>query len=424
MCKMADFESEALRYAQAARAAFRQIRASSSHKRNSALLILADTLLEPSVQEIVTSANQKDLAQARENGLKDSLIDRLRLDAKRIADMVQALREIAQFPDPVGEVVRGRTLKSGVRMQQKRVPLGVVFTVFESRPNVTVDIGALCVKSGNAAILRGGKEAIHSNIALHGLFQKALASAGLPADAVQIVQDTDRGLMLEMLKLEHLIDLVVPRGGEQLIQFTVQNSRIPVVKHDRGVCNLFVDQSADPDIALSVAVNAKLQRPSVCNSIENLLIHKDYPHKGSLVAGLIEKGATLLGDDLARALDSRVKPLENPETEYSMEYLDARLSVKVVSSLDEVIDFIYRYGSAHSEAIISRDAPTIEEFIARVDSAAVFVNASTRFHDGGQMGMGAEVGISTGRLHVRGPMGVEHLTTTTYIMTGEGQVRE
>lgn len=421
---MADFESEALRYAQAARAAFRQIRASSSHKRNSALLILADTLLEPSVQEIVTSANQKDLAQARENGLKDSLIDRLRLDAKRIADMVQALREIAQFPDPVGEVVRGRTLKSGVRMQQKRVPLGVVFTVFESRPNVTVDIGALCVKSGNAAILRGGKEAIHSNIALHGLFQKALASAGLPADAVQIVQDTDRGLMLEMLKLEHLIDLVVPRGGEQLIQFTVQNSRIPVVKHDRGVCNLFVDQSADPDIALSVAVNAKLQRPSVCNSIENLLIHKDYPHKGSLVAGLIEKGATLLGDDLARALDSRVKPLENPETEYSMEYLDARLSVKVVSSLDEVIDFIYRYGSAHSEAIISRDAPTIEEFIARVDSAAVFVNASTRFHDGGQMGMGAEVGISTGRLHVRGPMGVEHLTTTTYIMTGEGQVRE
>jgi glutamate-5-semialdehyde dehydrogenase len=189
-------------------------------------------------------------------------------------------------------------------------------------------------------------------------------------------------------------------------------------------CNLFVDQSADPDIALSVAVNAKLQRPSVCNSIENLLIHKDYPHKGSLVAGLIEKGATLLGDDLARALDSRVKPLENPETEYSMEYLDARLSVKVVSSLDEVIDFIYRYGSAHSEAIISRDAPTIEEFIARVDSAAVFVNASTRFHDGGQMGMGAEVGISTGRLHVRGPMGVEHLTTTTYIMTGEGQVRE
>lgn len=421
---MADFESEALRYAQAARAAFRQIRSSSSRARNQALLSLADSLLEPSVQEMITAANQKDLAAAAEAGLKDSLIDRLRLDAKRIADMVQALREIAQFPDPVGEIVRGRTLKSGVRMEQKRVPLGVVFTVFESRPNVTVDIGALCVKSGNAAILRGGKEAIHSNLALHELFAKALAAAGLPADAVQIVRDTDRGLMQEMLKLEHLIDLVVPRGGEQLIQFTVQNSRIPVVKHDRGVCNLFVDQSADPDIALAVAVNAKLQRPSVCNSIENLLIHKDYPHKGSLVAGLISKGATLLGDDLARALDARVKPLENPDREYGMEYLDSRLSVKVVSSLDEVIDFIYRYGSAHSEAIISRDAPVIEEFIARVDSAAVFVNASTRFHDGGQMGMGAEVGISTGRLHVRGPMGVEHLTTTTYIMTGEGQVRE
>lgn len=423
MCRMAEFEAEALRYAQSARAAFRQIRSSSSQARNQALLSLADSLLEPSVQEQITEANQKDLDAARESGLKDSLIDRLRLDSKRIADMVQAVREIAQFPDPVGEVVRGRTLKSGVRMVQKRVPLGVVFTVFESRPNVTVDIGALCVKSGNAAILRGGKEAIHSNLALHQLFQKALVSAGLPADSLQIVRDTDRQLMQEMLKLEHLIDLVVPRGGEQLISFTVANSRIPVVKHDRGVCNLFIDSSADPDVALKVAVNAKLQRPSVCNSIENLLIHKDYPHKGSLVAGLIDQGALLLGDDLARALDSRIKPLENPDVEYGTEYLDARLSVKVVSSMDEVVDFIYKYGSAHSEAIISRDAPSIEEFIRRVDSAAVFVNASTRFHDGGQMGMGAEVGISTGRLHVRGPMGVEHLTTTTYIMTGEGQVR-
>lgn len=421
---MSDFASEAIRYAQAGRAAFRLIRSSSSQARNQALLFLADSLLQPAVQEAVTAANQKDLDAAKDGGLKDSLIDRLRLDEKRIKDMVQALREIAQFPDPVGQVVRGGTLKSGVRMVQKRVPLGVVFTVFESRPNVTVDIGALCVKSGNAAILRGGKEAIHSNLALHELFQKALAAAGLPADAVQIVRDTDRALMQEMLKLEHLIDLVVPRGGEQLIQFTVQNSRIPVVKHDRGVCNLFVDQSADPEIALKVALNAKLQRPSVCNSIENLLIHKDYPHKGTLAAGLIDRGAILLGDELARALDSRVRPLENPDVEYAMEYLDTRLAVKVVSSLDEVIDFIYKYGSAHSEAIISREAPVIEEFIARVDSAAVFVNASTRFHDGGQMGMGAEVGISTGRLHVRGPMGVEHLTTTTYVMTGEGQVRE
>lgn len=416
-------DSEAREYANRARSAFRSIRSSSSSGRNQALLNLADALLSPAVQDTVLSANEKDLSGARESGLKDSLVDRLRLDEKRIKDMVQAVREIAQFPDPVGEVIRGRTLKSGIRMVQKRVPLGVVFTVFESRPNVTVDIGALCVKSGNAAILRGGKEAIHSNTALHEVFQKALSAAELPADSVQIVRDTDRNLMLELLKLEHLIDLVVPRGGEQLIQFTVQNSRIPVVKHDRGVCNLFVDKSADPDIALSVAVNAKLQRPSVCNAIENLLIHRDYPHKGTLVAGLIDRGAVLLGDDLARALDARIRVLENTD-EYGMEYLDSRLSVKVVSDLDEVIDFIYRYGSAHSEAIISRDAPVIEEFVSRVDSAAVFVNTSTRFHDGGQMGMGAEVGISTGRLHVRGPMGVEHLTTTTYVMTGEGQVRD
>lgn len=391
--------------------------------RNHALLILAESLESDFVQQNVFAENQKDLTAAVANDLKASLVDRLRLDVKRMKEMASAVREIAQFPDPVGEVIRGRTLKSGVRMIQKRVPLGVVFTVFESRPNVTVDIGALCVKSGNAAILRGGKEAIHTNIALHSIFQDALVKAGLPAESIQIVTETDRELMLAFLHQDQLIDLVVPRGGEALIQFTVENSRIPVVKHDRGVCNLFVDQNADFDLVLRVVANAKLQRPSVCNAIENLLVHRAYPHTKKLLMGLEQEGAVLLGDQESRDTYEGVGEIKNPDAEYAQEYLDNRLAVKMVGSVEEAVEFIYKYGSGHSEAILSRDVEAIDRFVASVDSAAVFVNCSTRFHDGGQMGMGAEVGISTGRLHVRGPMGVEHLTTTTYVMEGEGQVR-
>ncbi|HNJ05953.1 MAG TPA: glutamate-5-semialdehyde dehydrogenase, partial [Leptospiraceae bacterium] len=285
------------------------------------------------------------------------------------------------------------------------------------------DIGALCVKSGNAAILRGGKEAIHTNIALHSIFQDALVKAGLPAESIQIVTETDRELMLAFLHQDQLIDLVVPRGGEALIQFTVENSRIPVVKHDRGVCNLFVDQNADFDLVLRVVANAKLQRPSVCNAIENLLVHRAYPHTKKLLMGLEQEGAILLGDQESRDTYEGVGEIKNPDAEYAQEYLDNRLAVKMVGSVEEAVEFIYKYGSGHSEAILSRDVEAIDRFVASVDSAAVFVNCSTRFHDGGQMGMGAEVGISTGRLHVRGPMGVEHLTTTTYVMEGEGQVR-
>lgn len=418
-----EFVAEAARAGRAARHAFRILRSSSSAMRNHALLILAESLESDSVQQNVFAENQKDLAAALANDLKASLVDRLKLDVKRMKEMASAVREIAQFPDPVGEVIRGRTLKSGVRMIQKRVPLGVVFTVFESRPNVTVDIGALCVKSGNAAILRGGKEAIHTNIALHSIFQDALVKAGLPAESIQIVTETDRELMLAFLHQDQLIDLVVPRGGEALIQFTVENSRIPVVKHDRGVCNLFVDQNADYDLVLRVVANAKLQRPSVCNAIENLLVHRAYPHTKRLLMGLEQEGAILLGDQESRDTYEGVGEIKNPDAEYAQEYLDNRLAVKMVGSVEEAVEFIYKYGSGHSEAILSRDVEAIDRFVASVDSAAVFVNCSTRFHDGGQMGMGAEVGISTGRLHVRGPMGVEHLTTTTYVMEGEGQVR-
>ncbi|MCE9596849.1 MAG: glutamate-5-semialdehyde dehydrogenase [Spirochaetia bacterium] len=417
------FVATARSTASKARLAFRSLRSSPSVARNAVLLALANRLTDSAVIERILAANAQDLEAARSGGLKDSLIDRLKLDAKRMHDMASAVREIASFPDPVGEVVQGRTLASGIRMIQKRVPLGVVFTIFESRPNVTVDIGALCVKSGNAAILRGGKEAIQTNLALHGIFRDALSQAGLPADSVQMVEDTDRSLMQAFLQQADLIDLVVPRGGDALIQFVTEHSRIPVVKHDRGVCNLYVDRNADNDLVLRIAANAKLQRPSVCNAIENLIIHREYPFAKKLLMGLSQEGAILRGDDESVALFPEMERIENPDQEYALEYLDNRLAVKIVGSLEEAVEFIYRYGSAHSEAILSRDEEAINRFVASVDSAAVFVNCSTRFHDGGQMGMGAEVGISTGRLHVRGPMGVQHLTTTTYIMEGEGQVR-
>lgn len=418
------FTTAAREFAAVSRRSFRYIRSSSDADRSRALRILADLLEDAGQREHILTANEKDLTAAESTGLKASLVDRLRLNDKRLSDMIQALREIAAMPDPLGEVVLGRRLSNGVEMIQKRVPLGVVFTIYESRPNVTVDVGALCVKSGNCAILRGGKEAVHTNRVLHELFRTALERAGLPGDAVQLVGETDRAYMLALLQQDDLIDLVVPRGGEQLIRFISANSRIPVVKHDKGVCNIFVDESADYTHALSIVANAKLQRPSVCNSAENLLIHTSFPQKAQLLRDLSDAGVQLLGDEAACSLFPGAQPIVNYDEEYSTEYLDERLSVKIVGGVDEAVDFIYRYGSGHSEAILSNDQRRIRHFQDSVDSAAVFVNCSTRFHDGGQMGFGAEVGISTGRMHVRGPMGVRDLTTTTYVMTGSGQIRE
>ena len=410
--------------ARCARAAFREIRKSPGPVRNAALLKMAELLLLPENVKDILEANRLDLAKADDNNLAASLKDRLRLDQKGIESMARALREIAAFPDPVGEVISGGRLANGVEMVKKRVPLGVVFTIFESRPNVTVDIGALCVKSGNAAILRGGKEALLSNQALYKIFARALEATGLPGDAIQLVGETDRAYMIALLRQESLVDLVVPRGGEGLIRFIVEHSKIPVVKHDKGVCNIYIDPAADLERALSITVNAKLQRSSVCNAVENLLIHKDFPEARKLLEGLSSAGALLRGDARAVSIYEKVETIADEDLEYSSEYLDKRLAVKVVDDMDSAIDFIHKYGSSHSEAIISEDQASINQFLASVDSAALFVNCSTRFHDGGQMGMGAEVGISTGRLHVRGPMGVKDLTTTTYVMTGEGQIRE
>ncbi len=422
--KAASFESKAIETAKASRKAFREVRRSSSVTRNAALKKVSALLRSPDWQKKILEANEKDLSAGKDT-LSPSLLERLKLDPARIENIAAAVDEIEGMEDPVGQVVKGKTLPNGVQLIQKRVPLGVIFTVFESRPNVTVDVGALSVKSGNTAILRGGKEAIHTNLALAGLFKEALRAAGLPEDTVILVDDTDRALMLALLQRDDLIDLAVPRGGEGLIKFVNSNTRIPVVKHDKGVCTLFVDKSADYRKAFDIAKNAKLQRPSVCNSIENLIIHKDFPHTVQLLSDLKSAGAVLLGCAESAALSDSVNliPSGKEDEEYSTEYLDNRLSVKMVPDIQNAIDFIYKYSSGHSEAIITSDTSSVKLFTEVLDSAALFVNCSTRFHDGGQMGMGAEVGISTQRLHVRGPMGILDLTTTTYILTGDGQVR-
>ncbi|MEQ8351279.1 MAG: glutamate-5-semialdehyde dehydrogenase [Leptospiraceae bacterium] len=416
-------EKSAEQFGQDARLSFREIRKVSTAIRNQILLDAAASLEQPRVQQELLEANEKDLIQADAMGISDALKERLTLTTSRIQSMADSLREIAAFPDPVGEVILGRTLSNGVKMVQKRVPLGVVFTVYESRPNVTIDVGALCIKSGNAAILRGGKEAIHSNIALHTILVSAVERHGLPRNCLQFVSDTDRNFMFELLKQSDTIDLVVPRGGAGLIKAVSDNTSIAVVKHDKGVCNLFIDESADLETAARIAVNAKLQRPSVCNAIENLLIHSSFNHIPALLEKIKEAGAILLGCERTREFFPEAGRIDNPDEEYSTEYLDQRLSVKIVDSTEEAIQFIDRYGSGHSEAIISDSQQSISVFRESVDTAAILVNCSTRFHDGGQMGMGAEVGISTGRMHVRGPMGVKDLTTTTYVLEGEGQIR-
>ncbi|MCB1175184.1 MAG: glutamate-5-semialdehyde dehydrogenase [Leptospiraceae bacterium] len=411
--------------ARRSRKALRVLRQSAHETRNKALLAMADRLQQSAAIDSILEANAKDLDAARHNDLAPALQERLMLNADRIQSIEQALRVIAALPDPLGLVRTGYALQSGVQLRKLTVPLGVVFTIFESRPNVTIDIGALSLKSGNAAILRGGKEARYSNQSLHALFQQAILSVGLPGDSVQLITESDRAYMLACLQLDDLIDIVVPRGGEALIRFTAEHSRIPVIKHDKGVCNLYIDRAADPEKAIAIAINSKLQRPSVCNAIENLIIHTEYPHTQALLAKLATAGARLLGPaDLARQYTD-VSPIEADllPTTYGTEFLDERLSVALVSHLDEALDFIDRYGSGHSEGIVTEDFSTAQRFQQGVDTAAILLNCSTRFHDGGQMGMGAEVGISTGRLHVRGPMGLQDLVSTTYVLEGHGEVR-
>jgi len=389
--------------------------------KNDLLLKMAEAL-EAACDSLITE-NEKDLLAARQKGLSAAMIDRLVLDRKRVKGMADGLREVAALPDPVGEISAMWRRPSGIQVGRMRIPLGVIGIVYESRPNVTADAAGLCLKSGNAVILRGGSEAIHSNTAIGRVLGEVLRSQGLPEGALQVVATTERSAILELLKLEELIDLIIPRGGEGLIRFVVENSRIPVIKHYKGVCHVFVDATADFDMAEKIIVNAKVQRPGVCNALETLLIHKDVAEVfvPRIVAELRNQGVEVRGCETVREFAPEVKAAA--ETDWGAEFLDLILAVRVVDGLDEAAEHINRYGSLHTESIITSDYANAQDFIRRINSSVVMVNASTRFSDGGQLGLGAEIGISTTKLHSFGPMGLEDLTTRKFIVFGDGQIR-
>lgn len=404
-----------------AKAAARIFGQCSGAQRNRALLAIADAL-EQGEQQIL-EANAKDLAAADAAGMRDSLKDRLRLTPERIAGIADAVRQVVALPDPVGEVDMGTVRPNGLRIQRMRVPLGVVGIIFEARPNVTADAAALCVKSGNVCILRGGKEAIHSNILLAQLMRGALQDCGLPADAIQLIEDTSRDSARAMMELRGCLDVLIPRGGAGLIRTVAENAHVPVIETGVGNCHVYVDATADLQMAVNIIDNAKNQRPSVCNAAETLLVHKDIaPDFLPLAAAKLEERSTQMRCDGAAGA---ILPQSIPATEedWATEFGDYILAVKVVGSLDEALDHIARYSTGHSEAIVTRDYNAAQRFLNEVDAAAVYVNASTRFTDGGEFGFGAEIGISTQKLHARGPMGLRELTTVKYMIYGDGQVR-
>lgn len=406
--------------ARAAKEAAVSLRSTSRAQKDQALLAMA-RLLKTREAEVLT-ANAKDLAAA-EGTLDPAMLDRLRLSPARIEAMAEGLRQVAALPDPVGIVTTEKTLKNGLKLQKVRAPLGVVGIVFESRPNVTVDAASLCLKSGNACVLRGGSESLHSNVALGSIIRAGLAEAGLPEACVSVISTTDRAAVAVLLKLDHLIDVIIPRGGHGLIRFVVENSSIPVIRHDIGNCHVYVDAAADLAMAEEIAFNAKVQRPGVCNAMEHLLVHeavaKDFLPR--IIARYKAAHVALRGDAAVRAIDATVTLAT--EEDWGTEYLDLVAGIKVLPSADAAIAHINRYGSAHSDAIVTADAAVAERFLAQVDSAAVYWNASTRFTDGFEFGLGAEIGISTQKLHARGPMALEELTSVKWLGRGTGQVR-
>jgi glutamate-5-semialdehyde dehydrogenase len=405
--------------AERARAAARVLASAATAKKNEALLGMASALRLRAGE--IMGANARDLAASADLG--PAMKDRLRLDETRIEKMAVGLEEVAKLPDPVGELIRETVRPNGLRIRKVRVPIGVVAIIYESRPNVTADAASLCLKSGNACILRGGSESINSNLAIGRALCGALEETGLPKDAIQVVSLPDRALVGELLKLDDLVDLVVPRGGKGLIRRVVEESTIPVIKHYEGVCHVYVDSAADLDMAHAIAMNAKVQRPGVCNAMETLLVHKDVAHEFLPRASksLIEAGVEIRGCEESRVLVPGMRPAT--EEDWRTEYLDLVLSVRVVGSLDEAMDHIERYGSRHTDAIVTGDEAAAGRFLDGVDSACVFHNASTRFSDGFEFGLGAEIGISTDKLHARGPMGLEELTSYKWVALGEGQVR-
>jgi glutamate-5-semialdehyde dehydrogenase len=406
--------------AQKARKAAILLAKANTKTKNNALRLMADMILEHSAD--ILKANKKDVAAAKGSG--KAMVDRLTLSQKRINEMAVGIREVETLNDPVGEVIKMWKRPNGLTVGKMRIPLGVIGIIYEARPNVTADAASLCVKSGNAVILRGGKEAFHSNMKIAEILNLSLKKAGLPGECVQIIPIKEREAMVEMLKLEEYIDVVIPRGGEGLIRFVVENSKIPVIKHYKGVCHIFVDEGADIDMAVKISLNAKAQRPGVCNAMETLLVHEKIAAKFlPRVSNMLESaGVELRGCSETRKILKNIKAAKPGD--FGFEFLDLILAVKVVKDIDDAIVHINAFGSLHTESIITKDYGNAQRFINEVNSSTVIVNASTRFSDGFQLGLGAEIGISTTKIHAFGPMGLEELTTTKFIIYGNGQIRE
>ena len=407
--------------AAAAKRAAAKLAVTGTAVKNKALLAMAQALLDK--QEQILAANAIDMEQAAAKGMKSSMLDRLKLTAARIEGMADGLRQVAVLPDPVGNVLDGKTLANGLQITKVRVPLGVIGIIYEARPNVTADAAGLCLKSGNAVVLKGGSEAMESNKAVAGILSEAATAAGMPEGAIQFIDTSDRQAVQDLIHLNGLVDVVIPRGGAGLIKMVVMNATVPVIETGAGVCHTYVDASADVEMAVKIAYNAKVQRPSVCNAMETLLVHKDAAAKfmPAMLAKYAEAGVEIRGDEDVQSFDKAVVPVT--EEDWATEYGDLRLSVKIVDSIEEAMEHIARFGTGHSECIVTNDYSQAQLFQKTVDAAAVYVNASTRFTDGNEFGFGAEIGISTQKLHARGPMALPELTSTKYLICGNGQVR-
>ena len=421
---MSDLKSQILEYGRRARAAARVLARLDSATKNAGLLAMAEEIL--AAKDEILAANARDVEKGTANGLSKPMLERLTLNEKKLAAMAQGIREVAELADPVGETIRDWTRPNGLRITKIRVPIGVVGIIYESRPNVTSDAAVLCTKTGNATILRGGSESIHSNVAIAAALSRGGAKAGLPADAILLISVTDREAVRHMCEMDRYLDVIVPRGGKGLIEAVVSHARMPVIKHYEGICIMYVDKAADLAMAEAIVVNAKCQRPGVCNAIETVLVHREVAEAFFASAGktLLEKGVELRCDAGAlEKLNGKGIVAVSPE-DFRTEFLDLILAVKIVDSLEEAVAHIEEHGSHHSDGIVTRDEAAAERFLAEVDSATVYWNASTRFTDGGEFGFGAEIGISTDKLHARGPMALEELTTYKYQLRGTGQVRE
>ncbi len=407
------------RLASNGRAAQRELARLGDSGKSAALIAAASALRQAEAE--ILAANALDLAAGEANGLTKAMLDRLKLDPARLAGIADAVEQVARLPDPVGQVIDADQRPNGLKLSRVRVPIGLIGIIYESRPNVTADAAALCLRSGNAVLLRGGSEAVHSNRAIHAALVLGLVSAGVSADAVQLMPTQDRAAVGSMLTAAGLIDMIVPRGGKSLVARVQADARVPVLAHLDGICHTFLHAAADPDMAQAIALNAKLRRTGICGAMETLLLDAAFPASGAVLGALLDSGCELRGDSRAQAIDSRVVPAS--ANDWDTEYLDAILSVAVVDGLEDALAHIARHSSNHTEAIVTADGAAAERFLDEVDSAIVMVNASTQFADGGEFGLGAEIGIATGRLHARGPVALEGLTTYKWQVRGSGQVR-